>query len=341
MKWQQGHMLREASRTLVFGKAMNCHQIIQNYNLMRRLKIILSFFVIAGYVSCNDNNQKADGYGNFEATETIVAATANGKIIFFALEEGEVLEKGKVVGVIDTVQLSLQKNQLLASKTTIASKSRNVLSQREVLKEQLKLAHIDQARLENLKKENAATQKQIDDINAKVDILIQQIKSVETQNAPIINEIKSVEVQMEIIDDQIKKSSIRNPLHGTVLVKYVEPNEIATFGKPLYKIADLDHMVLRVYVSEKQLPTIKIGQEVTVKIDAVKGMKSYQGTVSWISDTAEFTPKIIQTKEERVSLVYATKIAVKNDGSLKIGMPAEMWIEEEGATAIPGTQESN
>ncbi|MCJ7467803.1 MAG: HlyD family efflux transporter periplasmic adaptor subunit [Maribacter sp.] len=308
---------------------------------MSRLKILLSLTLIAGALSCNDKNQKADGYGNFEATETIVAAQANGKIVFLALEEGEVLEKNKVVGIIDTVQLSLQKNQLLASKTTIASKSRNVLSQRKVLKEQLKLAQLDQVRLENLKKENAATQKQLDDINTQVDILKQQIKSVETQNAPIINEVKSVEVQMEIIDDQIKKSSIKNPLHGTVLVKYVEPNEIATFGKPLYKIADLDNMVLRVYVSEKQLATIKIGQEVTIKIDTVGGMKSYLGTVSWISDTAEFTPKIIQTKEERVSLVYATKISVKNDGSLKIGMPAEMWIGEENIGVVPSKQQSN
>jgi HlyD family secretion protein len=308
---------------------------------MSRLKILIFLSLTFGIFSCNDKNQKADGYGNFEATETIVAAESNGKILLLALEEGEVLEKNKVVGLIDTVQLSLQKNQLLASKMTIASKSHNVLSQREVLMEQLKLARLDQERLENLKKENAATQQQIDAINAKVDILKQQIKSVETQNAPIINEIKGVEVQMEIIDDQIKKSSIRNPLHGTVLVKYVEANEIATFGKPLYKIADLDHMILRVYLSEKQLPAIKIGQEVTVKIDAVGEMKSYLGKVSWISDTAEFTPKIIQTKEERVSLVYATKIAVKNDGSLKIGMPAEMWIGKEGTVAKPKAQESN
>ncbi len=303
---------------------------------MSRLKTILYLILITGTLSCNDKSRKADGYGNFEATETIVAAEANGRIVSLDLEEGDVIEKNKVVGLIDTIQFSLQKNQLLASKATIASKSRNVLSQREVLKEQLKLAQLSQVRLENLKKENAATQKQVDDINAQVDILKQQIISVETQNAPIIHEVKNVEVQMEIIDDQIKKSSITNPLQGTVLVKYVEPNEVATYGKPLFKIADLDNMILRVYVSEKQLPSIKIGQDVTVKIDAVGDMKSFPGSVSWISDTAEFTPKIIQTKEERVSLVYAVKIMVKNDGSLKIGMPAEMWIGAEYTSEASG-----
>lgn len=277
-------------------------------------------------LSCNGNSDKADGYGNFEATETTVSAEANGKILIFDVEEGNVLEENAIVGAIDTIQLSLKRDQLLAAKNTIFSKSRNVLSQREVLKEQLKVAQNDQTRIENLIKENAATQKQLDDINGQMNILRQQMKSVETQNAPIVNEVKGVEVQIQQIEDQIQKSIIRNPSKGTILVKYAETNEITTFGKPLYKIANLDEMELRVYVSETQLASIKIGQEVTVKIDDADGMKSYNGTVSWISNSAEFTPKIIQTKEERVNLVYAVKIKVKNDGSLKIGMPAEIWI---------------
>jgi HlyD family secretion protein len=175
---------------------------------------------------------------------------------------------------------------------------------------------------------NAATQKQLDDINGKVDVLKQQMKSVETQNAPIINEVKSVEIQIQQLEDQLKKSLITNPIKGTVLVKYAEPHEITAFGRPLYKIADLEQMTLRVYISENQLANLKIGQEVTVKIDAGEQMKSYPGNITWISETAEFTPKIIQTKEERVNLVYAVKISVKNDGSLKIGMPAEMWIRD-------------
>ena len=276
--------------------------------------------------SCTGNGDKADGYGNFEATEITISAEANGKILFLDAEEGNVLAQNKVVGVIDTVQLSLKRDQLLASKNTIFSKSRNVLSQREVLKEQLKVAQNDKARVENLLQAKAATAKQLDDINGQINIIIEQIKSVETQNSPIINEIKSIEIQIRQIEDQINKSVIQNPVKGTVLVKYAEPNEITAFGKPLYKIANLEDMILRVYISENQLSTLKIGQEVSVKIDAGQEMISYPGVVSWIAESAEFTPKIIQTKEERVNLVYAVKVKVRNDGSLKIGMPAEMWI---------------
>lgn len=290
------------------------------------MKKIITVLLIAALLSCSGNGNKADGYGNFEATETTISAEANGKLLTFSAEEGEVLEQSIIVGVIDTVQLSLKRDQLLASKNTIFSKSRNVLSQREVLKEQLRVATNDLQRIDNLVKANAATTKQLDDINGQINILKQQMRSVETQNAPIVNEVKSIEVQILQIEDQIQKSIIQNPVKGTVLVKYAEPNEITAFGKPLYKIADLDEMELRVYISETQLANLKIGQEVGVKIDDSKSMKSYHGTVSWISDSAEFTPKIIQTKEERVNLVYAVKIKVKNDGSLKIGMPAEMWI---------------
>jgi HlyD family secretion protein len=175
--------------------------------------------------------------------------------------------------------------------------------------------------------DNAATQRQIDEIEGKMSVLNEQIKSVETQNAPILNDVKSLEVQIKKTEDQIQKSKIVNPINGTVLSKYAESNEVVSFGKPLYKIADISEMKLRVYVSEPQLPMIKIGQKVTVKIDSGKEMKSYSGVVSWISSVAEFTPKIIQTKEERVNLVYAVKVKLKNDGSLKIGMPAEMWIK--------------
>ncbi len=296
---------------------------------MKQIQIIISVLLITTLLSCNGNGDKADGYGNFEATETTISAESNGKLLTFSAEEGEVLERGVVVGVIDTVQLSLKRDQLLASKNTIFSKSRNVLSQREVLKEQLRVATTDQQRIENLVKANAATTKQLDDVNGQIDILKQQMRSVETQNAPIVNEVKSVEVQIQQIEDQIKKSIIENPVKGTVLVKYAEPNEITAFGKPLYKIADLDLMELRVYISETQLANLKTGQEVTVKIDDADGMKSYGGIVSWISDSAEFTPKIIQTKEERVNLVYAVKVRVKNDGGLKIGMPAEMWLSSQ------------
>jgi len=282
-------------------------------------------FISISIISCK-NNEKADGYGNFEATETTISAENSGKLILFTVEEGITLKKGEQVGLIDTIQLNLKKEQLQVSKNTITSKSKGVLSQISVLKAQLKTALISKNRIENLLKENAATQKQLDDINGQIDVINQQIRSVEIQNAPVVNELKSTDVQISQLEDLLQKSSIVNPIDGTVLVKYAEPNEITSFGKALYKIADLSTMQLRVYVSETQLSNIKIGQEVTVKIDSNEDMKSYTGTISWIASEAEFTPKIIQTKEERVNLVYAVKVDVKNDGSLKIGMPAEMWL---------------
>ena len=291
------------------------------------MKKIITLLLLTSLISCNKNNDKADGYGNFEATEVTISAEANGKIEYLKLEEGDILEPKNQVGLIDTTQLYFNKQQLLASKSTVYSKSANVLSQIKVLQEQLKTAQIEKKRIQNMFAENAATKRQVDEIDGKVSVIQEQIKSVETQNAPIVNEVKSIEVQVEKINDQIRKSKIINPIKGTVLAKYAEPNEVTAFGKPIYKIADISEMTLRVYVSETQLSSIKVGQNVTVKIDAEKEMKSYQGTISWIASSAEFTPKIVQTKEERVNLVYAVKVKVKNDGSLKIGMPAEMWIK--------------
>jgi HlyD family secretion protein len=293
---------------------------------MKKLLILISAAVFGSFISCG-KDEKADGYGNFEATEITVSAEANGKIEFLDLEEGVILEKNQKVGLIDTTQLYLNKQQAIASLETIESRSGNVLSQIAVLKEELKTARSEKDRIQNMFSENAATQRQLDQVVGKVNVINQQIKSVRTQNAPIVNEVESVEVQIKKIEDQIQKSKIINPVKGTVLAKYAEPNEITAFGKPLYKIADLSEMTLRVYIGEPQLPQVQIGEKVTVKIDVEDGMKDYEGRVSWISSSAEFTPKIIQTKEERVNLVYAVKISVQNDGGLKIGMPAEMWIK--------------
>ena len=290
------------------------------------MKNLLTILIALTLFSCNRNDNEADAYGNFEATEVTISAESNGKIEYLNLDEGMQLEKDAVVGQIDTVQLYFNKQQLIASISTIYSKSANVLSQRNVLNEQLKTTLIEQKRIKNMFDENAATKRQVDEITGKVKVLQQQINSVETQNAPIVNEVKSIEVQIEKINDQLKKSKIINPIKGTVLAQYAEPNEITAFGKPIYKIADLSEMTLRVYFSETQLSSIKVGQEVNVSIDENEGTKPYKGKISWISSSAEFTPKIIQTKEERVNLVYAVKVIVKNDGSLKIGMPAEVKL---------------
>ncbi len=291
-------------------------------------KISLLILATIGLISCTKNNDRADGYGNFEATEVTISSEATGKIEYLKVEEGTILEPNSKVGLIDTLQLYLSKQQLIASKNTVSSKSANVLSQKNVLAEQLKTAQLEKNRIQNMFAENAATKRQVDEINGKVKVIEEQIKSVGTQNAPIINDLKSIDVQIEKIKDQIQKSNITNPIKGTVLTKYAEAGEITAFGKPLYKIADISEMTLRVFVTKTQLPQLKIGQEVTIKIDGVKEMKSYNGTISWIASQAEFTPKIIQTKEERVNLVYAVKVKVKNDGSLKIGMPAEMWVKQ-------------
>ena len=292
------------------------------------MKKTLALLILATLFSCNKNDDKADGYGNFEATEVTISAEANGKLTSFIIEEGSVLEPNTQIGLVDTTQLYWNKQQLIASRNTVFSKSKNVVSQDQVLQEQLKTTLIEKKRIENMYAENAATKRQLDEVVGKVNVLKEQMKSVGTQNAPITNEAKSIDVQIEKINDQIAKSKIVNPIKGTVLAKYAEPNEITAFGKPLYKIADISEMTLRVYISETQLPKIKIGQKVAVKIDSGSEMKDYSGTISWISASAEFSPKIIQTKEERVNLVYAIKIKVKNDGSLKIGMPAEMWIKK-------------
>ena len=289
--------------------------------------ITILIFAATALLSCNNGDEKADGYGNFEATEITISAENNGKLMQFNIQEGQLIKKNDFIGYIDTIPLALNREQLLMSKEVVASKSKGVLSQITVLNSRLKTANINKKRVENLIKDNAGTQKQLDDVNGEIDVIKQQIRSIEIQNAPVVNELKSIDIQLRQVEDQIIKSKIINPVNGTVLVKYAEPNEITAFGKPLYKIADLSTMELRVYISETQLASIKIGQEVTVKIDAGDDMKSYKGDISWIASEAEFTPKIIQTKEERVALVYAVKIEVANDGSLKIGMPAEMWIE--------------
>jgi len=283
--------------------------------------------ILTSLFSCNDSNGKADGYGNFEATEITISAENNGKLLQFDVHEGDLLQKEQFIGYIDTIPLALKREQLNVSKSVINSRSRGVLSQINVLNSKLKNGNTNKNRIENLIKDNAATQKQLDDIQGEIDVVKSQIRSVEIQNAPVVNELKSIDVQLKQIDYQIQKSKIINPVTGTVLTQYAEPNEISAFGKPLYKIADLSTMQLRVYVSETQLAALKIGQEVTVKIDNAATMKSYKGVIKWIASEAEFTPKIIQTKEERVALVYAIKIDVTNDGGLKIGMPAEMWIK--------------
>ncbi|MCE1163866.1 MAG: HlyD family efflux transporter periplasmic adaptor subunit [Bacteroidetes bacterium] len=294
--------------------------------MYKKLFIAITVFAAALAVSgCSKNDKRSDAFGNFEAVETIVSSESSGKLVEFNVEEGSILDANYVAGYIDTVQLNLKKKQLEATKNLTRTKFKNVSSQIAVYQEQKRVALKERDRIERLLKDNAATGKQLDDINGNIDVINKQIAAVETQNNTTNEELKNYDVQIKQIEDQLGKSSIINPVKGTVIMKYVEPNEVVSFGKPLYKIADLSVMELRVYVSGTQLPEIKIGQNVKVLIDNGKdGFTNMEGEISWISSKAEFTPKIIQTKEERVNLVYAVKVRVKNDGAIKIGMPGEV-----------------
>lgn len=287
-----------------------------------KIFIILAFFILT--ISCKNNQEKADAYGNFEATETNISAETNGKILSFAIDEGQVLEAGQVVAQIDTVALSLKRDNLLAAKGVIYAKSKGVLSQIQVLQTQIKTAEKNKQRIEDLLADQLASQKQLDDVNGQISAYQRQIQSIKKQNAGIVQEAQTLDAQIKEIAHQIAQSTVINPIKGTVLTQYAEENEVTAFGKPLYKLADLEEMTFKGYISENQLANIKIGDKVKIGIDSGEKMKYYDGKVSWIASEAEFTPKIIQTKEERVNLVYAIKVLVKNDGGLKIGMPAEM-----------------
>ncbi len=289
---------------------------------MQRTILLLSVTFLL--FSCSRNDQKSDAYGNFEGTEIIVSAQVPGELMFFNIEEGDLLGKGAVIGLIDTTDLSLSKKLLLQQKQTIGAQLQNIRSEIEVQQQQLKNNLVNQKRIQNLYNEGAATQKQLDDINGLVDINKKQIAATHSRKEAIINQMKSVDVQVEQVNRKIEKCMIVNPEKGTVLVKYSEAGELTGTGKPLYKLADLEKMKLKAYISGDQLAHISIGQEVEVMYDDNKlENKKITGIVEWISPTAEFTPKTIQTKEERVNLVYAVKVSVHNNGEIKIGMPGE------------------
>lgn len=287
----------------------------------------ISFFCFISIitVSCSNNEDLSDAYGNFEVDDIMVSAEATGKLLLFNADEGQMLRTGEMTAVVDTIDLVLKRTQLVAQQTTTSSKIENIRSQIEVQKQQLANLNIEKARIQKLMKDGAATQKQLDDINGQIDLVNKQIGSVNTQYTLVRSELDVFNAQIDQVNESIRKSSVFNPIDGVVLEKFVEPGEVVMFGKPLYKIADISDMILRVYVSGDQLTSINLGQEVQVLIDKdEKSNTSLPGKISWISESAEFTPKIIQTKEERVNMVYALKVRVKNDGSLKIGMPGEV-----------------
>jgi len=289
---------------------------------MKSKLIIISMALLA---ACTGNNKKSDAYGTFESTEVTISSESAGKLLSFKIDEGQEIKKGDTVALVDTIQLSLKRDALVSQMKAASDKADYITAQINVLEEQKKNSGVEKARIDKLFKEGAATQQQVDNINGIIAVYDKQISSIETTNAPVLNEVDAYEKQIAQYNDQIKRAYIIAPGDGTVLTKYAEESEVVTTGKALFKFADLSYIYLRVYVSGAQLSQVKLGQKVKVLIDKdEKTNTEIEGIVSWISSSAEFTPKIIQTKEERVNLVYAVKVKVKNDGTLKIGMPGEV-----------------
>lgn len=291
--------------------------------------LLVSLICIAGiFSSCSNTNNNADAYGNFEATEILISAESNGIIKELNIEEGSLVQANTILGYIDTTQLYLKKDQIDASINAVKSKIRDINTQIDVFNQQKTNLLRDKARIEKMYKDSAATKKQLDDIIGQIELvdknLIASKTALQQANNAILSEISPLSSQKKQIDDNVAKSIIKSPISGTILNKYLESGEIVSFGKPIFKIADLNKMILKAYISGNQLSSVKIGQNVKVFIDNKDASKEYTGKVTWISGKAEFTPKIIQTKEERVNLVYAIKVEVKNDGAIKIGMPGEI-----------------
>ena len=294
---------------------------------MKKIAFILLIPVLLS--ACSKGKIRSDAYGNFEAKEIMISAENPGKLIMLKIEEGEVLEAHDTVAIIDTIQLHLKKEQLNAQKKAVGSRIPSILAQIEVQNQQKKNLLTEKSRVTKLLKDGAATPKQLDDINGSLNVIESQILSIKTQNQSVFSELDAFANQVDQIEDQIHKCIIINPVKGTVLEKYAEPWEVVVPGKVIYKIADLSELELKVFISGDQLPQVKTGQKVDVLIDQDRTQNTkLEGIVSWISQAAEFTPKIIQTKKERVKLVYAVKVRVKNDGSLKIGMPGEVLFRK-------------
>lgn len=298
-----------------------------------KTKQVVSLIVIVTLLTilnaCRHKAIPFDATGSFEATEIIVSSEANGKIMKFDIDEGMELKAGQVVGYIDTTQIYLKKLQLITSIKAINNRKIDANKQIAALQQQITTAKQEKIRIENLLKADAINRKQLDDVNAQIATLEKQLNAqsatIESTNNSISEESSAVEIQIAQLQDQLKKSYITSTIEGKVLVKYVECGELAMTGKALFKIANLNTMTLRAYITSEQLTKLKLGQEVKVYADFGKNnYRTYKGVVSWISSKSEFTPKTIQTQDERANLVYAIKIKIKNDGYLKIGMYANV-----------------
>ena len=298
---------------------------------MKQINLLFIGLAIVLLSACSGSDGDYDASGSFEATEIIVSAEASGKIERLTLMEGQLLEKGEQVGLIDTTQLYLQKMNLLTNVKGVRAQQPNIVAQTASIKEQISTLQREKQRTTNLIEANAATQKQLDDINSQIEVLEKQLAASEStlqkSSQNITAQSSALDIQIEQLEDRLQKSIIKSPIRGTVLNKYAEEGELAGMGTPLFKVANIDNMTLRVYVTNDQLKDVKLNDRVQVYVDQGDesgSRKAYEGVVTWISDKSEFTPKTIQTKNERANLVYAMKVTVRNDGYLKIGMYGEI-----------------
>ncbi len=297
----------------------------------------LSLVLLLALPACSGTDGTADAYGNFESVETLISAKGSGELLRFNVNEGMLLGAGKPVGLIDTTLLALQLREIDANRDAIASQHRNVVAQLEVQDARMADLRHEQDRLQKLFAGGAATQKQVDDMTSQVAVLKKQTATIETQNPGITAQVRALDAKEAQLRQRIADQHIINPVHGTVTVKLAEAHEFATPGRPLYRIADQDTLELRAYISGAHLASVMLGAAVEVGIDrGDSGVVRLPGCVSWISSEAEFTPKTIQTRDERVDLVYAFKVRVANtDGLLKSGMPGEVWLGHGQAKAKP------
>ena len=297
--------------------------------MKNRLLNIVLILITTFLLACSNGNGDFDATGTFESEEVIVSSEAMGKLLKFDVEEGMILKRYQVVGLVDTTQLHLKKKQLESTIKSVLSKQPDIPTQLAAIREQIATAEREKIRIENLVSSDAATTKQLDDINSQLDVLNKQYDAAKSSltitRQGMQSETLPLIAQVEQIQDQINKSIIRNPIDGTVLTRYAKQEEITSNGKALYKIADLSEMILRAYINGDQLGQVKLHQMVRVFVDKGDGKQiELEGEIYWVSSKSEFTPKTIQTKDERANLVYAIKVRVKNDGYLKIGMYGEI-----------------
>ncbi len=299
---------------------------------MKRLYFIFPITVL--FLSCQEEYSRADAYGNFETATTTISAQATGQLVKLKVQEGEHLAAGLTVGLIDTTLLHLQRQQIKSQIQALPQKLSNSLAEIDVLRNQKKNLTREVDRVENLLKERAATPQQLDDLVGKIEVLEKQMEAIRSQtstkNRAILAEKEPLLAHIDLIEEQIARCYISNPINGTVLTKLTEPHEFVNTGSPLYRLAPLDTLSLRFYVDAVQLQELSLGQLISVWIDeGSDNHREMEGEITWISDEAEFTPKTIQTKEDRVNLVYAIKARVPNpQGRLKIGMPAEVYFQD-------------